>query len=74
MPAPAVVWLVIGLVTAVAILAVLIGLVRHVRLLTRTLGRFQSEVGPLAQEAADHAARASERAAGLTEKLPQARL
>jgi len=57
------VWLCVGLVTLVALLAVLIGLVRHGLLLARTLARFRDEVGPLAEEVAAGSARAAERGA-----------
>lgn len=66
MSSVALVWLVIGLVTAAMVLAVLVALVRHVLVLFRTLGRFGDEVGPLvreigqgAQQAGDHAHRRS---------------
>ena len=65
MSAPGIVWIVVGLVTFAALLAVLIGLVRHVMLLVRTLGRFRDEVQPLADDLSAESARASERAAGL---------
>jgi hypothetical protein len=58
---PAIVWLVIGLVTAAAALAVLIGLIRHLFVLGRTLSRFQQEVGPVAAEIGTEAERASSR-------------
>lgn len=65
MSAPFVVWLVVGLVSAAALLAVLIALVRHLKLLAHTLGRFRDEVAPLAAETAEEGARAGERASGL---------
>jgi len=63
--APGIVWLTVGLVTFAALVAVLIGLARHVLLLARALGRFRDEVQPLAEELAAESARAGERAAGL---------
>jgi hypothetical protein len=67
MSSVAIVWLVIGLVTTAAVLAVLIGLVRHALVLSRALSRFQREVSPVAAEISargDHAAaRAPRRAA-----------
>jgi hypothetical protein len=53
----------VGLVTFAALLAVLIGLVRHGMLLARTLARFRDEVGPLAEEVAAESSRAAERGA-----------
>jgi hypothetical protein len=57
----AVVWLVVGLVTTVAVIAVLIALVRHVLVLGRSLTRFQREVGPIAQEIGAQGERATTR-------------
>jgi len=59
--APFVVWLCVGLVTTVALLAVLIALVRHVVVLGRTVGRFQREIRPIADEIAEGGTRASSR-------------
>ncbi|HXF35575.1 MAG TPA: hypothetical protein VNO17_00150 [Actinomycetota bacterium] len=64
MSAPVVVWVVVGLVTTVAMAAVLAGLVRHVLLLGRTAGRFRREVGDLAREVGEEAARAAGRSPG----------
>lgn len=61
MTTPAIVWLVIGLVTAAAALAVLIALIRHLFVLGRALSRFQQEVGPVAGEIGAQAERASSR-------------
>jgi hypothetical protein len=58
---PAIVWLVIGLVTTAAALAVLIALFRHLFVLGRALSRFQQEVGPVAAEIGTQAERASSR-------------
>jgi hypothetical protein len=58
---PAIVWLVIGLVTTAAALAVLIALLRHLFVLGRALSRFQQEVGPVAAEIGSQAERASAR-------------
>ena len=62
----AIIWLVIGLVTATAVLAVLIGLIRHLFVLGRALSRFQEEVGPIAAEIGTQADRASTR----SQRLP----
>jgi hypothetical protein len=61
MTTTALVWLVIGLVTLAAVLAVLIALIRHLFVLGRTVSRFQGEIAPLTQEIADLADAASDR-------------
>ncbi|HSJ50879.1 MAG TPA: hypothetical protein VLA90_06275 [Actinomycetota bacterium] len=48
----AVVWLVVAVVSTAAVAAVLVGLVRHVFVLVRALGRFRDEVSPLAEDIA----------------------
>jgi hypothetical protein len=58
---PAIVWLIVGLLTSVAVSALLIALVRHVIVLARALGRFQQEVSPIAQDIAVAGERASAR-------------
>jgi len=63
--APATVWIIVGLVSTLAIAVVLVGLVRHVFLLGRTLRRFQEEVQPIAEDIAAQGERASSRAASL---------
>ncbi len=65
MTAPATVWIIVGLVSTLAIAVVLVGLVRHVFLLGRTLRRFQEEVQPIAEDIAAQGERASSKAAGL---------
>ncbi len=52
MSGPAIVWLVVGLVSSVAMIAVLLALVRHVLVLGRALARFQEEVTPIASSIA----------------------
>jgi hypothetical protein len=61
-----VVWLVVGLLTTVALLAMLGFLVRHVILLGRTAGRMQDELLPIADEVAAASARAADAAASLS--------
>jgi hypothetical protein len=61
-----VVWLVVGLLTTVALLAMLGFLVRHVILLGRTAGRMQEELLPIADEVAAASARAADAAARLS--------
>lgn len=69
MTTTALVWLVVGLVSTVAILAMLIALIRHVIVLGRAARRFGAEITPLAQEIGELQAAASSR----TEKLAQTR-
>ena len=76
MSIPAIVWLVVAMITTVAIAAVLIGLVRHVKVLGRALGRFLGEVDPLLQEISAlsvEAAARSERASVRAKKIESAR-
>ena len=61
MTTTALVWLVVGLLSLVAVLAMLISLVRHVFVLGRAAGRFQDEVGPLTREIGELADAASGR-------------
>jgi hypothetical protein len=49
----ALVWLVVGLLSLTAVLAMLVALIRHLFVLGRTVSRFQGEVGPLAREISD---------------------
>jgi hypothetical protein len=69
----AVVWLVIGLVSTAAVLAVLIALVRHLLVLVRSLGRFQREVTPVAQAIAAEGERAAARSQAARTGRPSAR-
>jgi hypothetical protein len=71
--AVAVVWLTIGLVTAVALIAMLIALVRHAMLIGRAASRFQEEVAPIAGEIGARSAAASRGAAGLQRGTGRAR-
>jgi hypothetical protein len=57
----ALVWLVVGLVSLTAVLAVLIALIRHLFVLGRAASRFQAEVSPLAREIGELADTASNR-------------
>ncbi|HEX6230407.1 MAG TPA: hypothetical protein VF029_01685 [Actinomycetota bacterium] len=66
MSGPAIVWLVVGLVTAVAVLALLIALVRHVMVLARAARRFRDEVSPLARDIASEGDRAAGRSTRLS--------
>ena len=71
MTTPAAVWIIVGVVSTLAIALVLVGLVRHVLLLGRTLRRFQEEVQPIAEDIAAEGGRASPRAAGLPTGKPR---
>lgn len=55
-----VVWFVVGIASTIAVLAFLIGLLRHLLVLGRTIGRFQEEARPIADEIALEGRRASE--------------
>ena len=71
MTTPAAVWIIVGVVSTLAIALVLVGLVRHVLLLGRTLRRFQEEVQPIAEDIAAEGERASSRSAGLPTGKPR---
>ncbi len=60
----ALVWFVIGLLTVVAVLALLIALIRHLMVLGRTARRFQEEVTPIAEDISTLSDRASNRSRG----------
>jgi len=57
----AIVWLIVGLVSTATVIAVLIGLVRHVLVLLRALRRFSEELAPIASEISAESGRASSR-------------
>jgi electron transfer flavoprotein alpha subunit len=56
--------LLVAILSAVAVIAVLIALARHVLSVGRAVRRFNDEVGPLADQIGASAARASDRAGG----------
>jgi hypothetical protein len=62
----ALVWFVIGLLTIVAVLALLISLIRHLMVLGRAARRFQEEVTPIAEDISALSDRASNRSRGLS--------
>ena len=66
MSGPALVWLVVGLVSSIAMVAVLIALIRHVFVLGRVLARFQDEVTPIASSIANEGARAGARSRSIS--------
>jgi uncharacterized membrane protein len=55
-----VVWIALGAVSTLVVLAFVLALGRHVLILGRTARRFQEEVGSVADEVARERARASE--------------
>ena len=61
MTTSALVWFVIGLLTIVAVLALLIPLIRHLMVLGRAARRFQEEVTPIAEDISALSDRASNR-------------
>jgi hypothetical protein len=67
MTTTALVWLVVGLVSLAAVLAVLIALIRHLFLLGRAARRFQDEVGPVTREIGELADAAS----GRSRRIPR---
>jgi hypothetical protein len=67
------VWFTVTIVTTLVVAAVLVGLVRHVLGLGRTLRRFRDEVTPIAEEISAEGARASSRSARLSARPGQAR-
>ena len=64
MTTTALVWFVIGLLTIVAVLALLIALIRHLIVLGRAARRFQEEVTPIAEDISALSDRASNRSRG----------
>ncbi len=65
MTTTALVWIVVGLLSLVAVLAVLIALIRHLFVVGRAVRRFQDEVGPLTGEIGELADAASGRGRGM---------
>jgi hypothetical protein len=63
-----VVWFVVGIVSTVAILACLIGLMRHVLVLARTMKQLQDEVQPIADDLAKEGKRAGTHASAIGER------
>ena len=69
MSTPAIVCLVVGLLTLAVTIALLIALIRHLLVLGRAMRRFGEEVNPLAGEIAEQSDRASSR----TQRIPGGR-
>ena len=67
---PALVWLVVGLVSSVAMIAVVVALVRHVFVLGRALARFQEEVTPIASAISSEGTRAGSRSRDASSRSP----
>jgi hypothetical protein len=63
-----VVWFVVGIVSTVAILACLIGLIRHVLVLARTVKQLQDEMQPIADDLAKEGQRASTHTTAIGER------
>jgi hypothetical protein len=67
---PAIVWLIVGLLTSIAVSALLIALVRHVIVLARALGRFRQEVSPIARDIASAGEREGTRSKRVSAERP----
>ena len=63
-----VVWFVVAIVSTVAVLACLIGLLRHMLILGRTVKQLQEEVQPIAEDLAKERQRASTHVAAIGER------
>ena len=63
-----VVWFVVGIVSTVAILACLIGLMRHVLVLGRTVRQLQDEVQPIADDLRAERHRAGDHVAAIGDR------
>jgi hypothetical protein len=67
------VWLIVTLLSTIAVIVVLVALGRHAALVGRSAKKLQGEVGPLSEELARQSARASDRASRLQRKMPKGR-
>ena len=63
-----VVWFVVGIVSTLAILACLLGLVRHVLILGRTVKQLQEELQPIADDMAKEGRHAGEHVAAIGDR------
>jgi hypothetical protein len=63
-----IVWFVVGIVSTLAILACLLGLVRHVLILGRTVKQLQEELQPMADDLTREGQRASEHVAAIGDR------
>ena len=66
-----VVWFTVGIVSTVAVLACLIGLLRHLLILGRTVRQLQEEVQPIAEDLAKERQRASAHVSAIGERRRQ---
>jgi len=64
------IWLLIALLSTMAIVIVLIGLGRHVQIVGRSAAEARDELAPLAEEISRGGAKASERAQNLKVRRP----
>jgi hypothetical protein len=62
------VWFVIGIVSTLAILACLLGLVRHLLILGRTVKELQKELRPITNDLAREGQRAGEHASAIGDR------
>jgi len=65
-----VVWLVIGLISTVAVLVCLVGLVRHALILGRSVQAFQRELQPIVDDLAREGAQASRTGESISRRKP----
>ena len=63
-----VVWFVVGIVSTVAILACMIGLMRHVLVLGRTVRQLRDEVKPVTDDLASERQRAGEHVSAIGDR------
>ena len=63
-----VVWFVIGIVSTVAVLACLIGLLRHLLVLWRTVKQLQEEIQPIADDVSKEGQHASQHVSAIGER------
>ena len=61
-------WFVVAIVSTVAVIACLIGLLRHVLVLGRTVKQMQEELRPIADDLSRERQRASEHVAAIGER------
>jgi hypothetical protein len=61
-------WFVVGIVSTIAVLACLIGLLRHLLVLGRTLKQLQEDVRPISQDLSREQRRASQHVSAIGER------
>ena len=67
------VWLIVTLLSTIAVVVVLVALVRHGALVGRSAKKLQREVRAVSGELARQSSRASDRASHLQRKMPKGR-